>query len=207
MIQKIKHTLSRLTTTLILPLDNIAEVTFPPSTTNRIMDYNSDEDVRLWCQLVNEAYGEKQYDLESARALLMNHPSLVDNETILLFENDLLIGTVTNGVYRENRQVGGGCRFAMRKEYRGRGWGGILLAYYYRRLYERGCVRAESQIRLNRVVSLNANFKMGCVPMDVRKRVVKNGHNPVVDYLLSMYINAKTNALYREYKASASLRK
>ena len=203
MIRKIKNGLGRITTAVSMPLDNVAEVTLPPFVTVRDVDYNNDEDIRLWCQLINEAYGEDVYDEEKARALLQNHSYLKDTETIFLFENDLLIGTMSFGVYRDNEDVGGAFRFATSKEVRGRGLGSVLLNCTNRRLLERGCVRIESQIKLRRVVSLNAHFKAGYRPIDVRKRSLKTEHSPLIRYLFGMYANAKTNAISREYKASS----
>lgn len=94
----------------------------------RLFDYKSIEDYQRWCSIINAAYKEENYTLESAKCILENHPFLQDTETFFyLNENKEPVGTISIGIYRDCPDVAGDFRLAVYPDLQNLGIGGGVI--------------------------------------------------------------------------------
>lgn len=167
------------------------------------INYDNDDDIKIWCELVNGAYEEENYSVYTAKQFLKKHPFIMCNETIILFDNMKPIGTISYGCYITKQNVGGVFRIAVHKAYQRRGIGLILLKYAEKILSEKGMYRIESLIKLKRAASLAMHFKAGYTPVNIKYRAVplvpSKSKNKIPFWLYCLIINSIVKEKYYGY--------
>ncbi|RGG43531.1 GNAT family N-acetyltransferase [Butyricimonas paravirosa] len=124
-----------------------------------------------WCKLVNSSYDDCNLDCEKAYQLHNNHPYF---ESVRCFvwenfdiENEQIgevIASVSIGLHKTNKLVGGEFRISVDNRYKGSGTGLLLLNFAYSVLKELGVTNVECLIASKRKISYFLHRKIGLVP-------------------------------------------
>lgn len=130
----------------------------------KLIDYNSDQDLQQWCDVINNSYDDCFFDIKKARSFLKEHPVYENGRTVLFFKDTIPCATVSYGGYRLNPKVGGDYRIGVHNTYKGNGWGRMCVVYAFSRLEEQGFRLGESIITIKRVPSLLLHFSLGFEP-------------------------------------------
>ena len=159
----------------------------------RELDYSNDEDVDLWCYLVNNSYSDISFSRESARRFISNHPYFEKTQTFV-FEQVTggVIATCSIGLYKDNSNVGGDFKLGVLKEYHNQGLGRIIILYAFSELARKGIKYGESIIEFKRKPSLHLHYSLGFYPeYDFRALAYKSNkvnklkqYNFILKYLL-----------------------
>ena len=96
-------------------IDNIPEPKDISPLFIREMDIEDDGDIQSWIDIVNEAYNESPYDVKAARNQLKNHLFLNIDAVYFIMDKTEPIGTISIGTYKENKNMGGDARIAIKK--------------------------------------------------------------------------------------------
>lgn len=172
------------------------------------VDYDSDQDLQNWCDVINNSYDDCYYDIPKARKFLKDHPIFENGNTVLFLKNKIPCATVSWGTYRENSNVGGDYRIGVHNNYKGNGLGRMCVEYAFSRLAEQGIRLGESIITIKRVPSLLLHFSLGFEPRyDMRnvtfKKNLKNRgfvQQIRLTYLLYKYHNIYKNKLKKSFQ-------
>ncbi len=90
----------------------------------RSFDYDSEQDYKTWCEIVNAAYKEN-YVPESAKKTLLKHPFLQSTETYFYLDKEgTPVGTISIGAYKDNPNIAGDFRLAVNPDCQNMGIGG-----------------------------------------------------------------------------------
>lgn len=127
----------------------------------RIIDPDNKEDLKNWVEVVNSAYDDSKYDIETAKRLLKNHHFIENIETFMIFQNDNPCAAISFGNFRENKNAGGVFRIAVSKKYQNKGLGKYVILYAYNKLKERGKTLGESIISSHREKSILVHMSIG----------------------------------------------
>ena len=119
----------------------------------RNIDYDSDQDLQQWCDVINNSYDDCFFDIPKARQFLKNHILFENGKTVIFFNNTNPCATVSWGRYKRNPKVGGDYRIGVRNDYKGKGIGRMCVEYAYSRLAEQGFHIGESVIEIKRTTS------------------------------------------------------
>lgn len=132
--------------------------------TVKLVDYNSESDLREWCDVMNNSYDDCFFDETKAKQFLIHHPLFQANKTVLFCSNTIPCASVSWGGYRQNSKVGGDFRIGVKSEFQGCGLGRMCVEYAYARLADEGYKFGESIITIKRIPSLMLHFSLGFVP-------------------------------------------
>lgn len=127
----------------------------------RPINPNDEEEVKKWIEVVNNAYDDSKYDIETARRLLKNHHFIENIETFMIFQNENPCAAISFGNFRENKDAGGVFRIAVSKKYQNKGLGKYVILYAYNKLKERGKTVGESIISSHRTKSILVHISIG----------------------------------------------
>lgn len=180
MIRFLKNLYGELTTCEVhvqADLDNILPLPAISSYYNRRIDVNNHNEVSQWVKIVNDAYSDSDINSNQAKQLLVNHHFLNDTESFFVFDGDIPMATVSIGIYKENPEVGGVFRLAVRKDYQNKGLGKYIILLGYHKLKERGIKYGESVISSNRFKSMIVHMKCGMIPQYNPQVVTHKGSN------------------------------
>lgn len=61
------------------------------------IDYNSDQDLQQWCDVINNSYDDCYFDIEKARRFLKEHPVYENGRTVLFYKDATACATVSWG--------------------------------------------------------------------------------------------------------------
>ena len=168
-----------------------------------LMDYQNEEDIITWCEIINASYEDAKYDKNTARNLLLNHPFIHENQTSFYVLNERKVATISYGFIKEASNVGGFFRIAVLPAFRGKKIGRKLLSYAEIEMRKRGAERIEEAIKLTRIPSLMMHFSAGYLPEKRQKeRACPRDKGKAVLLSLSGYdfvINYITNEIYKWY--------
>ena len=169
----------------------------------REMNYDSEEELIQWAEIVNDAYDDGgKYDLEYAKNHLNNHLFLKTTNVYLVFDGVKPIGTISIGVYKENPKIGGAVRLAVRKDYQGYGIGKYLHLYGFVKLREKGFYYIESILTITREQSMRMNFSYGFVPQFNRKFISYKGQKRYA--IVRFLVNRNLKKQYKKYLLEVS---
>ena len=131
----------------------------------RELNYHSVSDISLWCSIINNSYEDMSFTNERAISFLTNHPYITENHTFVFCESDgKAIATVSIGLYRKNRNIGGDFKLGVVKDCQGKGYGNLCVLYAFSKLKSMGIQFGESAIRIKRIKSLYLHFSLGFRP-------------------------------------------
>ena len=177
----------------------------------RYIDYDSDQDLQLWCDVINNSYDDCFFDVPKARNFLNNHILFGKGKTVMFMDNITPCATVSWGGYKRNPKVGGDYRIGVRNDYKGNGIGRMCVEYAYSRLAEQGFRIGESVIEIKRTPSLLMHFSLGFEPQyDMRyvtfrspkniKYYIKFIQRMRVKYFLHKYNKQYKNKLKKSFQ-------
>lgn len=161
------------------------------------INYDSDQDLQLWCDVINNSYDDCLYDIPKARKFLEEHPIFENGRTVLFMKGATPCATVSFGGYKSNPKVGGDYRIGVHNNYKGNGLGRMCVEYEYSRLADQGFRLGESIITIKRVPSLLLHFSLGFEPRyDMRYVTYKNN----LKYINFIQRIRLTYLLYKHHK-------
>lgn len=160
--------------------------------------------IGLWCELINSSYGDCEYSLDSAKKLLFDHLYLVDNHVFLVVEcgngkEPVALASVSCGLYRENKKVGGAYRLAVSNELKNKGIGKLLMILPLSYLKEQGIKLAESIIASKRIQSCFVHFELGFFPQLNAKYFSYKGALKNINTLQSLRLKFRALNYYWKY--------
>lgn len=179
----------------IAPVFDIAPLTI------RKIDPQNSYQVNEWLQVVNDAYNEYPYNIESARNLLTQHHFIDNVETYLVYDSEIAVAGISLGVYREMPSVGGVFRIAVKKSHQGLKLGRFVILYAYHKLHENGIEIGESVISSYRQKSILVHLSCGFRPQtDISKIAHKtvNFNKNFVQRYRALRAIKKAMKVYRE---------
>lgn len=176
--------------------------------TVKYIDYDSDSDLQLWCDVINNSYDDCFYDIAKARKFLKDHPIFEKGKTVLFMDGIAACATVSWGIFKDNPKVGGDYRIGVHNNYKGNGLGRMCVEYAYSRLAEQGIRLGESIITIKRVPSLLLHFSIGFEPQyDMRYVSFKKNLRYInfiqrirLTYLLYKYYNIHRKKLKMSFR-------
>lgn len=65
--------------------------------TVKLIDYNSESDLREWCDVMNNSYDDCFFDETKAKQFLIHHPLFQANKTVLFYSNTIPCASVSWG--------------------------------------------------------------------------------------------------------------
>lgn len=131
----------------------------------RELDYNSKQDIEVWCDIIHNSYDDCHFTIDSARHFLKEHPVFENTQTFVFQHvNGGYLATVSIGQYKTNPKVGGDFRIGVKNEAQGKGLGRICIVYAFSKLAERGLKIGESAIAFKRKESLYLHYATGFRP-------------------------------------------
>jgi GNAT superfamily N-acetyltransferase len=157
------------------------------------------EHIGVWADIINDAYDDMHYTEEQAENFFTNHLFLQNLETFLLKIGGSYVATISIGGYKENIQIGGVCRIAVKKAYQGRGIEKLLILYGYAKLKERGIKYGESLIASKRNVSMMAHFGLGFKPQYDMKYISYKGALKNVNSIQKYRLRKRLQNNYKKY--------
>lgn len=176
--------------------------------TVKYIDYDSDNDLQYWCDIINNSYDDCFYDIPKARKFLKDHLIFEKGKTALFIKGDIPCATVSWGIYKDNSKVGGDYRIGVHNNYKGNGLGRMCVEYAFSRLAEQGIKLGESIITIKRVPSLMLHFSLGFEPRyDMRFVTYKDNLKYInliqrvrLTYLLHKYHKYYQNKLKKSFQ-------
>ena len=168
----------------------------------REMNVGREDDLRLWCEVVNQSYTDASYTADTARELLTNHPLMKNNRTFFVADGDTVLATISVGVYRANEAVGGFFRIAVVPEGRKKGLGTLLLTIGEKELIGRQILSVQEAVKLKRAASLRMHFSHGYLPeKSIKDRAEQITPKRKIMRLTGVdaLVNARTRKIYRQY--------
>ena len=168
----------------------------------REMNVGREDDLRLWCEVVNRSYTDASYTADTARELLTNHPLMKNNRTFFVADGDTVLATISVGVYRANEAVGGFFRIAVVPEGRKKGLGTLLLTIGEKELIGRQILSVQEAVKLKRAASLRMHFSHGYLPeKSIKDRAEQITPKRKIMRLTGVdaLVNARTRKIYRQY--------
>ena len=198
-IQHLKYLLNYSRTVIFLQLDLShlpSEIDTYPYTIKEI-DLNSNEDIELWLDVVNNSYDDIKYNFSEAKEHLSKHHFLKFNKIFLLKEGKIPIATYGIGTYKNNPSIGGSNRLAVRKEYQGKGIGRLIFLYGLNKFKEIDIKYVEHIISIPRTASILLHFKCGFIPQYNRKYVQYKKQKRF--FVIRLLVNYKLKKIYKKY--------
>lgn len=115
-----------------LQLNNIDQTQF------RFIDYENDNDLDIWCHIVNNSYSDASYNRETGYKLLKYHMFVKDAQTVFYYEDSIPVANISFGLLERNNKVGSFFRIAVLPDFQNRGIGKKLLAYAEKKICSMG---------------------------------------------------------------------
>ncbi len=168
--------------------------------TTRELDVYNEKDLLIWANIINQAYGEEQYDEKLAQMKLTNHEFLNILKVFLIFHEEKCIGTVSAATFKSNPKIASGCRFAVHPDYQGKGLGKYLYLYIMYYLRDNGFRYFESTMSIKRQTSFILKFKLGFYPQFNRKYVQFKSQKRF--FAIRWLANHKLNQLWKRHQRS-----
>lgn len=167
--------------------------------TVKLIDYNSESDLREWCDVMNNSYDDCFFDETKAKQFLIHHPLFQANKTVLFYSNAIPCASVSWG-YRQKPKVGGDFRIGVKSEFQGCGLGRMCVEYAYARLADEGYKLGESVITVKRVPSLMLHFSLGFEPRYNMRYVSYKGNLKNINLIQRVRLTFSLYAYYQKYK-------
>ena len=174
----------------------------------KYIDYDCDEDLQQWCDVINNSYDDCFYDIDKARTFLTEHPIFQNGRTVLFMKGATPCATVSWGTYKSNLKVGGAYRLGVHNGMKGKGIGRMCLVYAYSKLSDEGFKLGESIVTIKRIPSLLLHFSLGFKPRyDIRFVTYKDNLKYInliqrvrLTYLLYKYHKQYQNKLKKSFQ-------
>ena len=166
------------------------------------LDIEKQKDIEDWVNIINDAYDDTSYSFEEGEKNLSMHLFLKDIETFFISNEIERVATVSIGIYKQNPQVGGEFRIAVRRKYQGNGFGWILILYAFAKLKERGIKYGESIIASKRETSIYLHLKIGFVPQYDERYISYNKHLKNVNCIQRWKLKRRLKHLHKVYASN-----
>jgi|GEM_PF-2906389 len=157
------------------------------------------DSINEWISVINNAYDDANYDYQKGKQQLTDHLFLTNTETFLFFYNKIAIATISIGIYKENKNIGGTFRIAVRKQFQNKGIARNIVILAYAKLKERGIKYSEVIISSKRTESLMLHFKLGFIPQYNMKYIAYKNAIKSVNFLQKYKLYKKLHRLHKEY--------
>ncbi|MCQ2429222.1 MAG: GNAT family N-acetyltransferase [Clostridia bacterium] len=168
------------------------------------MDYDSDRDIEVWCNIVNQAYDDSEYSPAHAKGFLTDHPFCTGTSTAFFMDGDTAFATISYGKVKTDAKTGSFFRIAVLPSYRNRGVGRMLLGYAESEMAKQDVGIIEESIALKRDASFSMHFGCGYKPeIFSAQRAIKRSPGKEIVLTLCGYnllINIVTWTKYHRYK-------
>ena len=130
------------------------------------IDYNDDNDLETWMNIIHTSYDDCHFTLDSARNYLSNHKYMNATQSFIFQEinGEQAVATVSIGVYKTNPKIGGDFRIGVTKKAQGKGYGRLCILFAFSQLAARGVKYGESAIAFKRKESLYLHYALGFKP-------------------------------------------
>lgn len=166
----------------------------------KTLNINNEKDIIDWISVINDSYDDANYDYHKGRDILTNHLFLIDTETFLIqHTSNITVATISIGKYKDNCNVGGAFRLAVRKKFKNAGIGKVIITYAYAKLKERNIIYGESLIASKRTASIMAHFKLGFIPQYNMKYISYKKSQKNVNFIQKFRLRKRLRSLYKNY--------
>lgn len=165
-----------------------------------ILNYDSDDDLQSWCDVINNSYDDCYYDITKARHFLKEHPIFKNGRTALFMKGSTPYATVSWGEYKSNPKVGGAYRLGVHNNYKGNGLGRMCLEYAYSRLADQGFRLGESIVTIKRIPSLLLHFSLGFEPRYDMRYVTYKDNLKYINFIQRLRLTYQLHKYHQQYK-------
>lgn len=160
----------------------------------RLIDLDNLEDRKEWLAVRNNAF-ENNWDLETSRRYIENHPDYIIENTWGLYVDENMIGTTSIGHYRRNPDIATARQIGVIQEYKGEGWGEYLNKFKLQKLSEKYEILNVETI-MSREPVIYLHFKSGLRP---KYNIDYWNSDPNMPRPIQWRANQKLQQMYKKY--------
>ncbi len=127
------------------------------------INMNDENNIKIWLEIQNDAF-KRNWGIKECKQFLLKNPNIfVLNTYFLKIENEI-VGIVSNGFFRKNKDIGTVHYLGLKNKAQGKGLGKYLLLYSYNELKKNGYKICEMETTFDRKRSLLIHLGLGFKP-------------------------------------------
>ncbi|GEM_PF-3468247 len=127
------------------------------------INMNDENNIKIWLEIQNDAF-KRNWGIKECERFLLKHPHVSVLNTYFLKLGNEIVGIVSNGFFRKNKDIGTAHYLGLRNRAQGKGLGKYLLSYSYNELKKNGYKICEAETTIDRKRSLLIHFDFGFKP-------------------------------------------